>query len=122
GAMQALQGYSVSGELFFSNTGYILLGEEAARDAGSCLDYIERASEIRLDTPLFVVRGAKAGPLVTAGGGEDGDITEIMSSLERFIERRAAGYLPTCADIARSLARSGAALVCAIAPARAPDG
>ena len=122
GAMQALQGYSVSGELFFSNTGYILLGEEAARDAGSCLDYIERASEIRLDTPLFVVRGAEAGPLVTAGGGEDGDITEIMSSLERFIERRAAGYLPTCADIARSLARSGAALACAIAPARAPDG
>ena len=90
GAMQTLQGYSVSGELFFSNTGYILLGEEAARDAGSCLDYIERASEIRLDTPLFVVRGAEAGPLVTAGGGEDGDITEIMSSLERFIERRAA--------------------------------
>ena len=122
GAMQALQGYSVSGELFFSNTGYILLGEGAARDAGRYLDYIERASEIRLDTPLFVVRGAEAGPLVTAGGGEDGDITEIMSSLERFIERRAAGYLPTCADIARSLARSGAALVCAIAPARAPDG
>lgn len=66
--------------------------------------------------------GPRPGPWSPPGGGEDGDITEIMSSLERFIERRAAGYLPTCADIARSLARSGAALACAIAPARAPDG
>lgn len=122
GAMQRLQGYSVGGDLFFSNTGYILLGETAAQDAGLYLDYIERNSAIRLDTPLFAVRGSDAASLVTGGGGEDGDITEIMSALELFILRRATGYLPTCADVALSLSQSGAALVSAIEPAKAPDG
>lgn len=122
GAMQRLQGYSVSDDLFFSNTGYILLGQEAALDAARYLDYIERSSSIRLDTPLFVVRGSDAASLVTGGGGEDGDITEIMSALELFIERRAEGYLPSCADIARSLSAGGAALACAIQPSMAPDG
>ncbi len=109
-AMEALQAWSYSGEIYYPHTKYVLLGPGAAEDAEMFLDHLARSVQIRMDTPLFIVRGGEAGTLVTSAGGEEGDITEILASLERGLRR--SGELPvtTCAQTALSLARSGAAL------------
>ena len=59
-AMQRLQGLSRSDELFFSGTGCILIGEAAAAQTARWLELVARSDSLRLDTPLFIVRGGEA--------------------------------------------------------------
>ena len=60
-AMDRIRGYSYEQELFCPHVGRLLLGERAA-DQGieSTLAYISRSPALRLDMPLFVVRGGRA--------------------------------------------------------------
>ena len=76
-----------------------------------------RSDSLRLDTPLFIVRGGEAAELVTQAGGEDGDITQIMRALISFAEKSGPARICTCADAARSLTENGAALAGAVRPA-----
>ena len=113
-AMQQLQGLSRSDELFFSGTGCILLGEEAAAETARWLELVARSDSLRLDTPLFIVRSGEAAELVTEAGGEEGDITQIMQVLISFAEKSGHARIYTCAEAARSLVENGAALVGAV--------
>ena len=113
-AMQQLQGLSRSDELFFSGTGCILLGEEAAAETARWLELVARSDSLRLDTPLFIVRSGEAAELVTEAGGEEGDITQIMQALISFAEKSGPARIYTCAEAARSLVENGAALVGAV--------
>ena len=109
-AMQELQDRSRSDELFFSGTGCILLGEAAAAETARWLELIARSDSLRLDTPLFVVRGGEASELVTEAGGEESDITQIMNALMHYAEKSGPARIYTCLDAARSLIENGAAL------------
>ena len=113
-AMQQLQGLSRSDELFFSGTGCILLGEEAAAETARWLELVARSDSLRLDTSLFIVRSGEAAELVTEAGGEEGDITQIMQALISFAEKSGPARIYTCAEAARSLVENGAALVGAV--------
>ncbi|MEG1633879.1 MAG: Ger(x)C family spore germination C-terminal domain-containing protein [Oscillospiraceae bacterium] len=113
-AMESVQSYSDSSELYFPHTKYLMLGEAAASDALRFLDYVERSVPLRLDSPLFVVRGGEASEPLMEAGGEEGDITELLISLERDIRRRGSSYIFSCVEIAQSLAENGAALCCAV--------
>lgn len=117
-AMQLLQDLSRSDELFFSGTGCILIGEAAASETARWLELVARSDSLRLDTPLFIVRGGEAAELVTQAGGEDGDITQIMQALISFAEKSGPARIYTCADAARALLESGAALAGAVRPAQ----
>ena len=46
-------------ELFFSGTGCILLGEEAAAETARWLELVARSDSLRLDTSLFIVRSER---------------------------------------------------------------
>lgn len=113
-AMQELQDRSRSDELFFSGTGCILLGEAAAAETARWLELIARSDTLRLDTPLFIVRGGEASELVTEAGGEESDITQIMQALMHYAEKSGPARIFTCADAARSLIENGAALTGAV--------
>lgn len=117
-AMQELQDLSRGDELFFSGTGCILLGEAAAAETSRWLGLVARSDSLRLDTPLFVVRSGEASELVTEAGGEEGDITQIMQALISFAEKSGPARIYTCADTARSLIESGAALTGAVRSAQ----
>ena len=66
-AIDALRDRTPRGELFFDHTRFIVLGEDyAAAGIRALLDFTERDVQLRLGTELFVLRGAEAGPLVTA--------------------------------------------------------
>lgn len=114
-AVQSLQDWSAHEELFFAHTRYALIGEAMAKEGvEGILDYFERGTQTRLDLPLFVVRGAEARSLVT--GSEDGEyeITALLSSLQREVEKLGTVHCFSLLDTAERLARSGTALCCAL--------
>jgi len=116
-AMERLQSYTAQEELFFAHTRYILLGEDAARGGvESYLDYFERGTQMRTGMAMFVVRGATAKELIVGSNDKSYEITELLSAIERDVKLRGESWPFSCGEVALSLARSGAALVCAVEP------
>lgn len=114
-AVETLQSYSASEDLFYSHAQYLIFGEEAARTGLShYLDYVDRSPGIRMGLSVYVVRGGTAQELVEGTGGETYDVSNVLSSLERDAEKRGQIFLTTCRDLARKLARSGAGLAVAL--------
>ena len=76
-ALDQLQDRTPSAELFYAQTSYLLLGEEAAAAGGLAplLDFIARDPDMRLSTPLFIVRGGTAQQAVMETGDDKADVT-----------------------------------------------
>ena len=117
-AMRALADEAGAGSLFFSGTGAVVLGEAAAAETARWLDGVARSRELRLDTELYVLRGAEAAELVAGSNGPE-DVFAALDALAGRMERSGTGRTPTCADVSRSLAESGAAAAAAV---RLEDG
>ena len=93
-------------------------GEAAAAETARWLDGVARSRELRLDTELYVLRGAEAAELVAGSNGPE-DVFAALDALAGRMERSGTGRTPTCADVSRSLAESGAAAASAV---RLEDG
>lgn len=115
-ALERLQDFSIWADIFYSDIEYVLLGEEAAKDALPYLDFVGRSARIRFETPLFVVHGDTASRIVTEAGGDKSDITQLMTALKRDLERRSSCRIFTCGETVHRLLRDGSSLVCAIRP------
>lgn len=99
-------------DAILSHTENILIGEDLAADGlDECLDYIERYSEMRMDTGILIVRDGTARDLVAGLSGEDTPASDIIAGLDKNISRVGQGYIFTCREIAASLAGNGCALV-----------
>ena len=108
-AMDRIRGYSYEEELFCPHIGQLLLGEKAAEQGiESTLAYICRSPDLRLDMPLFVVRGGTAAD-------------DVMQIVEQDVRRRGESSLTTAAEILRDTARGGSALICALNPGPASE-
>lgn len=123
-ALNQLQDRTPSAELFYAQTSYLLLGEEAAAAGGLAplLDFIARDPDMRLSAPLFIVRGGTAQQAVMETGDDKTDVTEALAALEKDITLDGTSHAYTCTDIARTLAGSGCAVVGAVACVRTPEG
>lgn len=123
-ALSQLQDRTPSAELFYAQTSYLLLGEEAAAAGGlvPLLDFIARDPDMRLSAPLFIVRGGTAQQAVMETGDDKTDVTEALAALEKDITLDGASHAYSCTDIARALAGSGCAVVGAVACVRTPEG
>ena len=114
--LEALQDYSAKNDLFFEQTRFVLLGEDAARAGlGSFFDFIKRANVLRFDNPVFIVRGGTAKELVSGSGAENYDVTESLATIVRDSRNRGEGYSFNCREVLRSLNEYGGALACAVA-------
>lgn len=122
-ALDRLQDRTPNAELFYAQTSYLLLGEEAAAagELAPLLDFIARNPDMRLSAPLFLVRGATAQQAVMDTGDDRTDVTEALSALQKDTALSGAGHAFSCADIARALAGSGCAAVGAVACVRTPE-
>lgn len=99
-------------DAILSHTENMLIGEELAREKlNECLDYIERFSEMRLDTGILIVRDGTARDLLKGLAGEDTPAPDVIAGLARNISKTGRGYFFTCREIASSLADNGCALV-----------
>ena len=119
-ALDRLQDRTPNAELFYAQTSYLLLGEEAAAagELTPLLDFIARNPDMRLSAPLFLVRGAAAQQAVMDTGDDRTDVTEALSALQKDTALSGASHAFSCADIARALAGSGCAAVGAVACVR----
>lgn len=121
-ALDRLQDRTPSAELFYAQTSYLLLGEEAAAagELTPLLDFIARDPDMRLSAPLFLVRGT-AQQAVMDTGDDRTDVTEALAALQKDTALSGASHAFSCADIARALAGSGCAAVGAVACVRTPE-
>ena len=121
-ALERLRDYSPREELFFAHIRFAVMGEAAARQgAGPLLDHFERGVQTSLELPLLVVRDGTARALVTGSGDPNYEVTSALASLQRETEQRGTARFFTVREAAQRLARSGAALCCAVQAVSAED-
>lgn len=121
-ALGQLQDRTPNAELFYAQTSYLLLGEEAAAagELTPLLDFIARNPDMRLSAPLFLVRGT-AQQAVMDTGDDRTDVTEALAALQKDTALSGASHAFSCADIVRALTGSGCAAVGAVACVRTPE-
>ena len=113
-AMARIYDYSFEDEVFCYNVKNVLIGESAAEEGiEEFLGFICRSPEMRLDVPVFIVKGRSAEQIITGAGDDERGISDIMQNVQQKLERR-GGTPFTGVDILRSLKRGGSALVCAL--------
>ena len=114
-ALERIRESSVEEELFLGHVQSLLVGqEEAEHGIGGLLGNVCRSADLRLDMPLYIVRGGSAeGMVLGAGSGERG-ITEILRAADSRSERREAEPNGSAAALLRSLSRRGGALARAL--------
>ena len=113
-AMERIYDYSFEDEVFCYNVKNVLIGESAAEEGiEEFLGFICRSPEMRLDMPVFIVKGRSAEQIIADAGDNERGISDIMQNVQQKLKRR-GGTPFTGVDILRSLKRGGSALVCAL--------
>lgn len=114
-AVREMQNYTDRQYIFYGHAAHILIGEAAARqDLNRFLDYIERDSEVRLDTKLYIVQGGTAEDAISAVSNEEETAGELLESLDRDVQLLSESYVFNCGEVAQMLAKRGCALVAAV--------
>ena len=114
-AMDRLSRFSYEEDLFCAHIEQLLVGEkEAEVGLDAVLAYIERSPELRLDLPLYVVKGDSAAHAVMNVGGGGQGICEVMETVSLGLDRRGDSGKTTAARIIRDTDRYGAALICTL--------
>lgn len=102
-------------QLFFTNIDSLLIGEDAARSGiGDYLSYVCRSPMLRIDIPVFIVRGGSAADCLIRSGDEQSSISDILNGIRNSLNSRGEGQLFSAAEILRCMSRHGSALVCAL--------
>ena len=114
-ALEHIYNYSFEDILFCSHISHVLIGEKAAESGiDDYLSYICRSPIMRLDIPLFIVKGSTAQDAVLKVGDGNRGIVEIMDSVEMSVGRLVNSSLYTAAETVRNLDRCGSSLICAV--------
>lgn len=114
-ALEHIYNYSFEDILFCSHISHVLIGEKAAESGiDDYLSYICRSPIMRLDIPLFIVKGSTAQDAVLKVGDGKRGIVEIMDSVEMSVGRLGNSSLYTAAETVRNLDRCGSSLICAV--------
>ena len=114
-ALSVIQKEPVGKEMYYAHTEHLVIGEEAARNGmEEYLDYVERSPEIRLDTNMFLVKGASAQEVITQVATEKTAAADILHFLANDVNKLGLGKVYSCGDVASALAKNGNALVMAI--------
>ena len=102
-------------EIFFSHVNHLLVGEAAAEEGlYAFLDYVSQSPTMRIDIPLYIVRGGTANQAVMEVGDSSKGISEVMQTVHESFASPSNSQVFTVADTINSLLRYGSALVCAV--------
>lgn len=115
-AIDQILNYSQAEELFMAHIGHVVLGEEAAKNGiDKYLSYICRSPEMRIDVPMYVVKGGSAEEaIMQVGGGKSSGISAALEAVYDNVGERGDSKAFSAADLVRDLERNGSALICAI--------
>lgn len=109
-AMDAMQQQTGNAELFYAHTKYLLLGQGV--DIPAALDFVARSSDMRLRTPVVLLKNASAAEAVQLGG-KGTDVTAMLTALREDMDQHGSGHAYTCGEALRKLSESGCALLAA---------
>ena len=102
-------------EIFFSHVNHLLVGEAAAEEGlDAFLDYVCQSPAMRIDIPLYIVRGSTANQAVMEVGDSSKGISEVMQTVHESFASPGNSRVFTVADTINSLLLYGSALVCAV--------
>lgn len=114
-ALSRAQNYSFEESLFFSHMDAVVMGEEyARRGAVDCVDYICQSPRLRMDMPVYIVKGGTAEAALLNTGDDSAGISELLRGVREYYDVRGDGSVYTVSDFARDTLRHGAALICAL--------
>jgi spore germination protein KC len=114
-ALEYLQKTPMGKECVYSHAEHLVLGEEAAQEGiAAYLDYVARATEMRLETNIFVVKGDTAQNLLTSVASEKTSATDMLLNVKASIDKMGLGKVFSCGDVSVELEKTGNALVAAI--------
>ena len=115
-AIDQILNYSQAEELFMAHIGHVVLGEEAAKNGiDKYLSYICRSPEMRIDVPMYVVKGGSAEEaIMQVGGGKSSGISAALEAVYDNVGERGDSKAFSASDLVRDLERNGSALICAI--------
>ena len=121
-AVESARLHAVEEDLFTGHLMHILIGEEAARQSiDPFLSYICRSPDARMDMPLFVLRGGSAREAMQAAGNGEKGAAEVLQAAQSKLDTQMGGHVFTAAEVLRSCARSGSALICVLQYAPAAE-
>lgn len=102
-------------DLFCAHIGHLLIGEDtAARGIGPLLDEVFRSGGLRLNLPVYILRGGEAADAVLGVGDRRFGVCDALASVDSDLRTRGDGRTTPACGLLRDLARSGSALVCAV--------
>lgn len=103
-------------QAYFGHLDQIILGQEAAEtNLDANLDYIARESSMRLETPMYVVRGDTANKVISLLAKRELSVSDYIKTRESENSRISVSHSYTAGDLMKQLARSGSGLLPAIA-------
>lgn len=122
-ALGELRRGSSEKELFLPSVAVMLLGEELTEeDLSLPLDYLCRSPELRMDIPVFTVRGATAASLIKDTGDERRGIVELLQNRDSLSQDGESSPDLSAAELQRRLEAYGGALLPALRRREAADG
>lgn len=92
GALQRLHSQSAKERVYLAHTRHYIIGEEAARsNVGEYLDFIERDMDMRINTPVFIVKGAKAEDVMSYSDEQAEAEAEVEVQAQEGAQAEAGG-------------------------------
>ena len=114
-ATENIDSLATEEELFCAHTGHVLIGEATARQGvGDVLRFVCRSRELRMDVPLYLVRGGSAAQALLRTGDARIGAVEELDTLAASAPRREGQKPPSVARIAGTLEDGGCALAAAL--------
>lgn len=114
-AMVNLQNFSGKEELYYAHTRFMLAGADYARSGIlPMLRHMQQNPQLRMDLPLFVIRGGKAEDLLLYAGGEENSIYDVLRVVMGDCKKHGSSIPFSCDDILVALNERGSSLVCAL--------
>lgn len=114
GALLTLQGKGES-SLFYGHVGQLLLGETLAREnLLAPLDYVLRDVETRLDTDLYIIRGADAQTAIRSAAGPGESAADRLEAMSEDAGLLSATMTRTVGQVLTDLGEQEAAFVPAL--------
>jgi len=121
-ALERIRNYSFEEELFCAHVSHVLIGEAAAEDGiENFLSYISHSPELRIDLPVYLIKGSGAEEAISGIGNGQKSVTELMASMRSALEHRGDSSIFTAAEIMGNLERCNSTLICALEYAEASE-
>lgn len=114
-ALDHIQSNSSQDDLFLSHIKQLLIGEQSAKHGlEPCLSYICRSRDLRIDTPLFIVKDKTAKETMSGSGSGGKGISEIFQALETTESEQHNSRILRASEVINNLAKYGGALISAV--------